>query len=64
MFDALLKALEANDGACLYWQLCDSLGWREALERGVVLFCPDSDLLVHPKAVRVGDGCYVMVQSA
>ena len=65
----ILKMLEDNEGAVLWWQvelegnkgfLGVEFAMQDALERGVILFDSESDLYIHPAAVRLDVGSYTM----
>lgn len=62
----VLDRLADNDGAILWWQLPRAL-WDDAADAvalGVILSEPDSDLYVHPLAVRdEEDGAYSMPEA-
>lgn len=52
--DYLLDLLADNDGAMLYWQVPSEV--REFVDE----LPRDGDLVLHPRAIKVGEGCYEM----
>jgi hypothetical protein len=56
-YKAILDILVANDGACLAWQVPNA---QAAIDIGLVRYDADTDLLVHPDALRFVDGSYTM----
>ena len=58
-FADVLKVLADNDGACLYWQMPDADRAKAAVDAGATKMV--GDLLVHPSAKAIDEGCYTMV---
>jgi len=60
----VLRVLADADGAHLAWQFSgsDLNLFKQALEVGVIKFDAESDLYVHPDAIKVADGAYKMPQ--
>lgn len=60
--DELLSVLRRNGGALLSWQAPMLLRpyLSQAIGLGDVLHNEAEDLLVHPEAVRIGEGAYTM----
>lgn len=56
----ILRFLERNNGAVLYWQVDDEEAWQRARDNGIIFMDWESDCYVHPLAVPNGDGSFFM----